>query len=280
MRRRAAFTLVELLFLIAILAVAAVLFFVFFTNGRRSPGSGCMSNLSNIGKGLALYAADNQNRWPWLVSDNRWNAPTGASRFVAPSPTATYNVSSLLFMLVRDNQSSGIFLCPSTMDRHDPNTKEMSNGTAYNWDFSPYRDGNAEHVSYSYQAPMLDANGVWVCGANDLSDPNLVIAADRTPTYDGKTATFNWASPGKADPRTGMSQNHTGGKIINVLYADIHVAEAGRANVGVGGDNIYSCASSTGSPPSPATDGGAGTLNLGNHRSDKDSFLLGPTKMP
>lgn len=240
----------------------------------------CKSNLSNIGKGMAMYTASNGNEWPWLKSDNRWDAPTGAGRYMGPSPQTTYNVSALLFMLVRDGQSSGIFRCASdTGAKADPNTMDMAGGTAYNWDFSPYRMDSFEHVSYSYQAPVLDSDNVWGSGVPTSPDPNLAIVADKTPTYAGKAATFNWATPGKDDPQTGMSQNHSGGEVINVLYADIHVAEAPRADVGVGGDNIYSCADSKGKPPMPETNPGAGTLNISNHRSTKDSFLLGPTKM-
>jgi prepilin-type processing-associated H-X9-DG protein len=233
--------------------------------------------MSNIGKGLAVYMADNNDRFPWLISDNKWDASTGASQTISPGADTTYNVSTLLFVLIRDNQPPGIFICPSTSDAPDSNTKTSA---GQNWDFSPFRIGGWEHVSYSYQAPMLDKKGRWGSGINADSNNDLVILADRTPAYDGKNAQFDWTNPGKAETKTGMSQNHTGGEIINVLYADLHVADVKQADAGIRNDNIYSCAGSAGEETAPETSQGPGTLDITKHSSPKDSFLLGPKKLP
>jgi prepilin-type N-terminal cleavage/methylation domain-containing protein len=283
MKRRAGLTLIEVVIVLAVLAVVGVVLVLRLVRMRELTGtSRCKVNISSIAKALAIYTSANKDRWPWIVSDNQWNAPTGASQQFEPNLTTNYNVSALLFCLVHDYSGPiGIFVCPSTSDTVDPNTKTpgRSYGWGWNWDFSPYRIGGTEHVSYSYQAPMRDANGSWGSGVTSKSSAGLVILADKTPTYDGQNALFNWADPGKADPKAGMSQNHKG-EMINLLYADLHVGDSvGRADVGINNDNIYSCADSEGNPPRPATEQGPGSLDLSNHVSPTDSFLLGPKKM-
>jgi prepilin-type processing-associated H-X9-DG protein len=282
MRRRTGFTIVEAMVVIAIVIIVCValspMFGRFHEISRRAA---CMSNLSAIGRGLDIYAKQYGGDYPWLTSDNRWDAPTGMNRERPPSERVTYNVSSLLFMLVRNGSSPGIFTCFARWDTPDPNTR-LSDGD-YAWDFSPCSrfpppSGDYwEHISYSYQAPILDANGAWRSGVSQQSDPRLAILADTTPTYTGGNATFDWSNPDSADPRTGISPNHypVG---FPVLYADGHVEAADRADVGIDRDNIYSCAGSTGSPPKPETEQGPGTLDLSKHRSPTDSFLLGPKK--
>lgn len=282
MTRRTGFTLVEAVVVVAATAVLGVVL-VATMGGCGSRGgiparSRCKTNIANIGKGLAVYTGSYNDQWPWLISDNKWDAATGASQTAGPSAGTTYNVSAILFVLVRDNQAPGIFVCPSTADTPDPNTKTGAN---YNWDFSPFRSGGAEHVSYSYQAPIRDPNGAWHTGVDSRSDSGLIILADRTPTYDGLNATFNWGNPGGAAPATGMSQNHEKGEMVNLLFQDLHVGDStGRADAGINNDSIYSCANSQGDPPTPETSQGPGTLDLTKHSSPKDSFLLGPKKMP
>lgn len=65
---RRAFTLVELLVVIAILAIlAAILFPVFARAKAAAKQSGCISNLSQIGKGISMYMADYDDRFPFAV---------------------------------------------------------------------------------------------------------------------------------------------------------------------------------------------------------------------
>jgi prepilin-type processing-associated H-X9-DG protein len=282
MRRRDGFTGKELLVVLTIVVLG------FFLLGRlaermilRAKGlareASCVMNLHNIGEALGAYVTENAGQFPWLQSDNRWDAATGESQQRAPSSQTKYNVSALLFLLVRGNQSPGIFVCPSAGDVPDPNTRT---GQEFNWDFSPYSRCQVEYVSYSYQSPLLDSRGVWRSGVAADSNGALPILADRTPTYAGLNAQFNWASRGRANPKTGMSQNHWDGETVNVLYADLHVDwGVGRADCGIRNDNIYSAAGSGADGHPLDTNQGPGTLDVSDHRSLNDSFLLGPKKM-
>jgi prepilin-type N-terminal cleavage/methylation domain-containing protein/prepilin-type processing-associated H-X9-DG protein len=281
MRRRAGFTLIELLAVIAILTILVVVGLptlrrMAFMKVMRN----CASNVSKIGKGLAVYTSVCRDDMPWLVSDNLWDAPTGAGQMKPPSAQTTYNVSALLFVLVQDGQSPGIFVCPGTKDKPDPNVKT---GGRFHWDFSPFKNGKAEHISYSYQAPIagpIKETYQGNSGVTSSSEAGVVVVADRTPTYDGLKPDFDWANPGSAEPKTGMSQNHSGGEHINLLYADLHVGDSlGRADVGINNDNIYTAAGFGADGNSLDTNQGPGSLKLADHRSMRDSFLLGPKKM-
>ncbi len=69
-RAAKAFTFVELIIVIAIIAVMALLLIPALkrTNGTSSWVTRCMSNLRQIGLGLYMFADDNHNRYPPQVS--------------------------------------------------------------------------------------------------------------------------------------------------------------------------------------------------------------------
>src|SRR5436305_12633601 len=79
-RRGAAFTLIELLVVIAIIAILAAILFPVFAQARdKARQAACLSNLKQIGSGLAMYVQDYDERmpyccqwgraWTWLGSD-------------------------------------------------------------------------------------------------------------------------------------------------------------------------------------------------------------------
>jgi hypothetical protein len=75
-----------------------------------------------------------------------------------------------------------------------------------------------------------------------------------------------------------MSQNHAGA-MVNLLYQDLHVGDARRADVGINNDNIYSAAGMGKDGKPLEVEQGPGSMKLADHRSPLDSFLLGPKKM-
>jgi hypothetical protein len=275
MLRRKAFTLADVMACLAIAAALPAIGALFGARERARLAS-CKSNISRIGKGLGIYMAANKDDWPWLVSDNQWDAPTGAGQATPPSDKTNYNVSGLLFLLVRDAQDANIFICPSTPDKPDPQTRSKGK---WHWDFSPWKDGKAEHVSYSYQAPLLKGKET-ISGILNSSESGLVVLADRSPAYEGLKPDFNWAKAGKDDPNLGLSQNHIQLNMINLLFADLHVGESlGRADCGINNDSIYSAAGLGEDGKPLKTLQGPGSLKLADHLLPTDSFLLGPKKM-
>ncbi|MDR3707578.1 MAG: DUF1559 domain-containing protein [Capsulimonadaceae bacterium] len=66
---RAAFTLIELLIVIAIIAIlAAILFPVFATAREKARQSSCASNLKQISLGMIQYTQDYDEFFPWTVT--------------------------------------------------------------------------------------------------------------------------------------------------------------------------------------------------------------------
>lgn len=92
--RSRAFTLVELLVVIGIIAVLISILLPVMGRARESANNvKCMSNLRTIGQAMAGYQAENKGSLPWGFIWNRINLTTGAS---AQSPAYIYMWSTLL----------------------------------------------------------------------------------------------------------------------------------------------------------------------------------------
>ncbi len=279
MSRRSGFSVVDLVGVMVACVLLAAVFCAcsrFQHDHRRTR---CKTNVSNIGKALAMYQHGHGDQYPFLASSPKgWDAkPTGTNLKIDPAGDGKgeYNISAFLFLLVRDGQSPNIFICAGEDAQADANTKE---GAKYHWDFN-----SARNISYSYQAPLNHkGSGAYGSGVSTSSESELAILADKTPTANGKdTATTDWSKMDLADSqkRDGISQNHRG-EMINILRADTRVTEANSGDAGIRDDNIYSCAESTYStydnPPVKPEVSLAGGLSIEKHVSEMDSFLIGP----
>ena len=74
---RRGFTLIELLVVIAIIAILAAILFPVFAKARvKAQGASCLSNLKQIGHGVAMYVQDYDSRLPGM-----WDNTAGNTRF-------------------------------------------------------------------------------------------------------------------------------------------------------------------------------------------------------
>ncbi len=116
--RRRGFTLVELLVVIAVIAILAALVLPAFNRGKEAARSAsCLNNLHQIGIGLQLYVSDNGNRLPTLFD---WSSsePPGA------------NIPHINQVLFPNVGSSNVFRCVS-----DRNGVFERTGSSYSWNF-------------------------------------------------------------------------------------------------------------------------------------------------
>lgn len=111
-RSKKAFTLIELLVVIAIIAILAAILFPVFgrarANARRTSG---LSNLKQIGLGLAQYIQDYDERFPNTVTERQGTAYFGAAD--TAEATATFSIRAKLQPYTKSVQ---LFKDPSAAD--------------------------------------------------------------------------------------------------------------------------------------------------------------------
>ncbi len=182
---RRAFTLIEVLVVLAIIAiVAAILFPVFARSKEAAKKTGCLSNLAQAGKAMLLYMTDNDDRFPYgvdPVDKNRpqiWSAYPG---WQAQIPYMQY-MHEVLQPYIKSRQ---VFMCPSDMgtevvDNHWPLDLPSSPslyetyGTSYFYRTElAFRQVSHSSMQWpSFTNVLFDAAGHWHSGERRLMSTN------------------------------------------------------------------------------------------------------------
>lgn len=198
--RAHAFTLLELLVVVAIIALLASILFPAFSRARENARrSSCLSNLKQIGLGIAQYTQDYDEYLPYsgsTATGGRWPNKIGpyiknTSIFVCPSYTDFKPVSNFLY----ENAATGW----------------RGNGSTYaiNVNFSDYESNTiksrhlAEIVdtvnsSIIAETGVLTLNGNALLSSPDNLDPttwnNYINKADLVVPYKGNSD-WQWMPP-------------------------------------------------------------------------------------
>jgi len=122
MKRSKGFTLIELLVVIAIIALLVSILLPSLNRARElAKRASCASNLSGLGKAIALFKAGNKDSYPWLGA----TSVTADAGFLGGTETITdlddaattaaaFNPIENLNMLVESGECSfKMFRCPS-----------------------------------------------------------------------------------------------------------------------------------------------------------------------
>jgi type II secretory pathway pseudopilin PulG len=278
LKKKKCFTLVELLVVVAIIALLVSILLPSLQKARElAKRTACLTNLAGLGKSLALYLTSYNDKYPFMTSAGFYTS-TGTAKTQAPDAnhaTTARSITALMFLLVREGNDPGIFVCPSDTVDKDPSYKDPNTGDYY-WDFSD--DSN---VSYSMEC---------VKTGTPFTVTRQFFMADKTPAYDSNTAMVMWQdSMPTASMRADMPSNHQY-EVFNSVRGDGSAATNRRADIGdlaavPGGsmytqDNVYSNygASSSAGQCRTSTNTEFPDDGADNWQDKNDAFLVGPIK--
>jgi prepilin-type N-terminal cleavage/methylation domain-containing protein/prepilin-type processing-associated H-X9-DG protein len=198
-RQRRAFTLIELLVVIAIISILAGMIFPSFARAREmARRTSCLSNMKQVGLGVAQYIQDYDERYPLAGNYQSWNKGghwvagfddqpmaklDAANRYAVVAGKRANITGGAIYPYVKSEQ---IFVCPSS------------------------RDGRETGLSYSMNCVLSGGAEFAV-----QSGTEVVLLVDEAFPADA----YFWAT-NDATSSDQLTSVHNGGG--NLLFADGH----------------------------------------------------------
>jgi prepilin-type processing-associated H-X9-DG protein len=247
-RARAAFTFVEFLVAVGIIAILIAIVIPYLLRAREvARRTQCAANIGQIGRALMEYAKESGPKFPFpqVVYDSvrkpegyvAFTGPDDPDPFAKNSAVKANDVTASLWLLIRRGYITdpSVFTCPSTSDEPDRLTNAA--GAAV----PATMRGNFRHpenLSYSYACPFTDAFGFVF--TSDRINAEAALLADKNPGFetDGIRVKGPTLDAPPFELANGNSPNHQhAGQ--NVLFGDGHVEFEATPYCGVAHDNIY-----------------------------------------
>jgi prepilin-type processing-associated H-X9-DG protein len=279
---RRAFTFVQLLVVLGIVAVLAAIVIRWTAHARRySSKVPCAANLTSIYKAMYLYSNDNKGQFPRTLyvpdAPPTWHWDTGGlpGRPVKPladKPWAGYSndIAMAVFLTIRTQDiTPEVFVCPSNAAQ---SRDDFGGGGRTAVDKASF--SGPANLGYSFANMYPDsskANSTF--GWDQSLSSDFAIAADQNPGIgDGQDVTSPADERARSsDMKRANSLNHNGAG-QNILYGDGHVQFESNPFAGMKRDNVYTVSGSV--------DGTITTSKtvVGSPKWDGDSVLLPPRK--
>lgn len=275
--KKKGFTLVELLIVIAIIALLMGILLPSLARVRVIANRmKCGTHLADIGKAMMMYAEENRQNYPvggirgstWAQLSTtktgilKWDAATRDLAFENNGNNSKYaTITSCFYLLIKyGNMVPKQFGCPDDADVKEfsladeyktlniTDTTQMIKELSGAWDFGA---NPGTKCSYSYHMPFPNTDDITKSyAAQPTSSPGIPLCGDRNPYLD-KNAKDYIKDPRIANPYLGTSDGEYhddklkgncvahGRKAQNVLFNDGHVAAEPYPNCGINNDNIW-----------------------------------------
>src|SRR3954465_6126424 len=117
LKRRTGFTLIELLVVIAIIAILASMLLPALSKAKaKGQQTKCISNLKQLGIGMAMYLNDNRDEFPGTASRNTYGYHVEDWIYWRTNTKVYPPIEKSLIAAQTGSVSSNLFRCPADMD--------------------------------------------------------------------------------------------------------------------------------------------------------------------